>query len=247
MGNSPERRRNARTFTDTTTKRVQEIKNGLVLQVATKKGAFWKEICKIRARWDIHAPTQLPPANADLYLGRLLPSEAKLTEQDIYDLHSWERDIKRLGLWLAVPGLERCREEIEWWPFMAALVLYQPPLDALREYGERCRISVEPGVEFCWAHDPANREQRQRITSRAGKSKPNKELLSIKARLSALADEVLDGSTDKAVGAVASQILNVYLRALEQEREWKELGEIEERISALEDQARTREDSRRWR
>jgi len=43
---------------------------------------------------------------------------------------------------------------------------------------------------------------------------------------------------DKAVGAVALQILNVYLRALEQERKWKELGEVEERISALEQRAR---------
>jgi len=105
---------------------------------------------------------------------------------------------------------------------------------ATKRNGEPCRISVEPSVQVCWAHDPANYEQRQRITSRAGKSKPNKELLSVKERLSVLADGVLDGSTDKAVGAVASQILNVYLRALEQERKWKELNEIEERISALE-------------
>jgi hypothetical protein len=109
---------------------------------------------------------------------------------------------------------------------------------ATKRDGEPCRISVEPGAEYCWAHDPVNREQRQRITSRAGKSKPNRELISIKERLSALADGVLDGSTDKAVGAVASQVLNVYLRALEQERKWKELGEIEERISALERSAR---------
>src|SRR5215203_3695635 len=122
-----------------------------------------------------------------------------------------------------------------------------PRCSAIKRNGERCKVSVEPGVEFCWAHDPANREQRQRITSRAGKSKPNKELLSIKERLSALADGVLDGSVDKAVGAVASQILNVYLRALEQERKWKELGEIEERISALEERARSQGDHRRWR
>jgi len=122
-----------------------------------------------------------------------------------------------------------------------------PPCSATKRDGEPCRISVEPRVEFCWAHDPANREQRQRITSRAGKSKPNKELLAIKKRLSTLADGVLDGSTDKSVGAVASQILNVYLRALEQERKWKELDEIERRISTLEEQARSRGDDRRWR
>jgi hypothetical protein len=126
-----------------------------------------------------------------------------------------------------------------------------PRCSATKRNGEPCRISVEPGVEFCWAHDPANREHRQRITSRAGKSKPNKELLSIKERLSALAsalaDGVLEGSTDRAVGAVASQILNVYLRALETERKWKEFGEIEERISTLEERARSQGDNRRWR
>jgi hypothetical protein len=121
-----------------------------------------------------------------------------------------------------------------------------PRCSAIKRDGERCRISVEPGVEFCWAHDPANREQRQRIASRAGKSKSNKELLSVKKRLSTLADSVLDGSTDKAVGAVASQILNVYLRALETERKWKELGEIEERIGTLEERARSEGDNRRW-
>jgi hypothetical protein len=117
---------------------------------------------------------------------------------------------------------------------------------ATKRNGEPCRVTVDHGVEFCWAHDPANREQRQRITSRAGKSKPNKELLSIKERLSTLADGVLEGSTDRAVGAVASQILNVYLRALEQERKWKELGEIEERISALEASAK-QAGNRTWR
>jgi hypothetical protein len=33
---------------------------------------------------------------------------------------------------------------------------------------------------------------------------------------------------------VVSQVLNVYLRALETERKWKELTEVEERIAALE-------------
>jgi hypothetical protein len=121
-----------------------------------------------------------------------------------------------------------------------------PICRATKRNGEPCRVTVEPGVDLCWAHDPANREQRQRITSRAGKSKPNKGLLSIKERLSALAHGVLDGSTDKSVGGVVSQILNVYLRALEQEREWKELGEIEERLSALEAKT-TQRGNRTWR
>src|ERR671917_278497 len=119
-----------------------------------------------------------------------------------------------------------------------------PRCRATKRSGEPCRISVELGVEFCWAHDPANREQRQRITSRAGKSKPNKELLSIKERLSTLADGVLDGSTDKAVGAVASQILNVYLRAVSVELKAKEQLELTERLEALEEALEQRKGDR---
>jgi hypothetical protein len=56
-----------------------------------------------------------------------------------------------------------------------------PRCGAPKRNGEGCRIGVEPGVEFCWADDPANHAQRQRITSRAGnKSRPNKELLLVK-------------------------------------------------------------------
>jgi hypothetical protein len=159
MGSLPEGRRNARTFTNKTRKRIQEIKNGLVLHVATKNGAFWKEVSKTRARWDIHAPTQLPPADSDLlYPGRLLLSKARFTETDVYDLHEWNQDVRRLWLWLAVPGQERYREEIDWRPFMAALVLYQPPLGALREfakYGGIVPVTPEHRREdSATSHDP---------------------------------------------------------------------------------------------
>ncbi len=120
-----------------TQNRIQLVKNGLVLQVATKKGQFWEEVRMVRARWGIEAPTQLPPEDTGgLYPGQLLPSKAKLTEQYIYDSHNWEQDIERLRLWLAVPGLERYREELDWRPFLAALALYQPPLDAMPEFAE---------------------------------------------------------------------------------------------------------------
>ncbi len=99
MGSLPEGRRNARTFTDTTIKRIQEIKNGLVLQVATKKGAFWNEVCKIRSRRDIQAPTQLPPANTDLLCpDQLLRLKAENAEDYVYKHHNWHQDIRRLSL-----------------------------------------------------------------------------------------------------------------------------------------------------
>jgi hypothetical protein len=55
----------------------------------------------------------------------------------------------------------------------------------------------------------------------------------VKRRLSEMADGVLDGSVDKGVGAVASQILNVYLRAVGIELKLKEQLELEARIEEL--------------
>jgi hypothetical protein len=135
MDSFPEARRGAGSFTNGPTKGIQEIKNGLTLQVARQQGAFWEEICKTRARWSIQAPTQFPPADTSLlYPEQLLTPKAESTETYFDDCHNWGQDIERLALWLAVPGLQRYREKIDWLPFMAALVLYQPPLDSLQEF-----------------------------------------------------------------------------------------------------------------
>jgi hypothetical protein len=73
------------------------------------------------------------------------------------------------------------------------------------------------------------------MASRAGKSKPSRELTGIKQRLRDLADDVLEGRQDKAVAAVASQVLNVYLRAISIEMKAKEQLELIERLEALEE------------
>jgi hypothetical protein len=101
---------------------------------------------------------------------------------------------------------------------------------------------------LCWLHDPINRETRRRITSKAGRSRPSRELASIKARLSALADDVLTGTVDKGVAAVASQVLNVYLRAVSVELKVNEQRELIERLARLEEAAERKSEggSRRW-
>jgi hypothetical protein len=73
-----------------------------------------------------------------------------------------------------------------------------------------------------------------RNASRAGKSSPSRELAGIKRRLSELAVDVLEGSVERGDGAVVSQILNVYLRALSVELKVKEVTELEERLEELE-------------
>jgi predicted RNA-binding Zn ribbon-like protein len=97
-----------------------------------------------------------------------------------------------------------------------------------------CTAAVEPPQRFCWWHDPANVDKRRRAASKAGKSKPSRELAGIKQRLSDLADDVLTGAVDKGVAAVASQVLNVYLRAVSVELKVNEQLELTERLAALE-------------
>ncbi len=102
--------------------------------------------------------------------------------------------------------------------------------------GSRCQRSAEGPNGLCWAHDPTNADQRRRLASKAGKSKPDRELANIKARLSDLARDVLEGRQDKGVAAGASQVLNVYLRAVSVELKAREQLELIERLEALEEQ-----------
>jgi hypothetical protein len=117
---------------------------------------------------------------------------------------------------------------------------------ATKRDGSPCTLpSTGPGG-LCWAHDPANAEKRRRGQSRGGRNKPSKELAAIKGRLSDLADDVLEGSVERGTAAVASQVLNVYLRAVSVELKAREQLELIERLEALEE-ALERNNERRGR
>jgi hypothetical protein len=117
---------------------------------------------------------------------------------------------------------------------------------ATKRDGSPCTLPSYGTDGLCWAHDPKNAERRRRGQSRGGKSKPSKELLSIKQRLSNLVDDVLEGNVDKGVAAVASQILNVYLRAISTELAVREQLELLERLEALEGAAEQQKGGKRW-
>ncbi len=116
--------------------------------------------------------------------------------------------------------------------------------------GSRCTVTVEPPQTYCWWHDPENAEQRKRAASRggkrAGRGRPMAELADIKSRLSRLAEDVLAGGVDKGVAAVASQVLNVYLRAVSVELKVREVEELEARLDALERAAQGGRGGKRW-
>ena len=111
--------------------------------------------------------------------------------------------------------------------------------------GEPCERIVPASQGYCYSHDRNRADERRRAASKAGKSKPNREVADIKRRLSDLAVNVLSGSVDKGVGAVVSQVLNVYLRAVSVELKVKEAEEIEGRLGELETML-TREKGQRW-
>lgn len=116
---------------------------------------------------------------------------------------------------------------------------------AIKRDGSRCRGSVKPGEEWCWNHDPTNAERRQRNTSKAGKSKPSRDLGAIRSQLQDLTDRVLTGEVHRSAAAVCGQLLNVKLRAVEVERKIREQEELEGRIEALEQASEGGRDGRR--
>jgi hypothetical protein len=112
----------------------------------------------------------------------------------------------------------------------------------IKRDGSRCTVTVEPPNTYCWWHDPANADQRRRAASkggkRAGRGRPVSELSEIKKLLTDLTARVLGEGTEEKLAtgpaAVANQLINTRLRAIEVERKIKETEELEGRLEALE-------------
>ena len=105
---------------------------------------------------------------------------------------------------------------------------------ATKASGAPCKAPATGPHGYCWAHDPANAERRSRMASKAARSKPNREIPAIKALLEDLTERVLSGGLETSRAAVANQLVNTRLRAIEQERKMRELEELAERLEALE-------------
>jgi len=95
-------------------------------------------------------------------------------------------------------------------------------------------VSVAPGVQWCFNHDPARAHERRRNASRAGRSKPSRDLAGVKTQLQNLTRDVLAGDLETGRAAVANQLINTRLRAIELERKTRETDELEVRIEELE-------------
>ena len=108
---------------------------------------------------------------------------------------------------------------------------------AIKANGERCKGIAATGSDYCPAHDPARAEERSRMASRAAKSRLSSTMMdipTIKSKLKDLYDAVLEGRVDRSAAAVANQIANTQLRAVEVERRVREQDELESRLDELE-------------
>jgi hypothetical protein len=122
---------------------------------------------------------------------------------------------------------------------------------AIKPDGVRCKARAMKGSEWCFNHNPDYSDERRRNASKGGKhggrGRPAKSgaegLQDIRELLKSLTDDVLSGEVERATAIAANQLLNTALRAIELERRWKELGEIEERLCALEE---ARQGVSRW-
>jgi hypothetical protein len=111
---------------------------------------------------------------------------------------------------------------------------------AIKANGERCKGVAIGSSQWCYQHSPQHAQERRRNASKGGKRggrgrpSPAGELEEVKTLLRELTEDVLSGKQDKSIATIANLLLNTRLRAVELERKWKEVQELEGRLEALE-------------
>jgi hypothetical protein len=99
--------------------------------------------------------------------------------------------------------------------------------------GEPCTLPASGPQGLCWAHDPANREQRRRMASRAARSKGNKEVALLKEEIKSVISEVKTGGLDRNDAAVMIQGYRALKDFIALERQVKETDELAAEIEEL--------------
>jgi len=106
--------------------------------------------------------------------------------------------------------------------------------EASKPDGSPCERIVSASQTHCYAHDPERSAERRRNASNAAKSKPNKEIVVLKAHLKEIAEDVRTGELEPRQGAVMVQCLNSVRALMVLERDIKEMEELERRLEHIE-------------
>lgn len=112
----------------------------------------------------------------------------------------------------------------------------------ITQAGTACKGIPIDDSDYCYAHHPDRASERRRHGSKGGKrggrGRPQAELSGLKAQLEDLTEQVLSGELPTGPAAVANQLINTRLRAIEQERKVRELEDVLARLDALEENQR---------
>lgn len=135
----------------------------------------------------------------------------------------------RLLLARAHPDAGGSGELFVWAQALREVLEDEPPP---RQVCGRCNPAPR---EAAPAHDPARQEARRRAASKAGKSKPGRELTEAKRDILEVIKGVREETIERPVGAVVFQGYNVLLKALDVERRWRETDELETRLEEMEE------------
>jgi len=111
---------------------------------------------------------------------------------------------------------------------------------AITRGGARCKGVAIDGSGYCYAHHPDKAALRRAHASKGGKrggrGRPLSEVADAKGRLLDIADRMESGEMDTKTGIALSQVLNVFLRAVDLGLKAREQEELEARLSELEEQ-----------
>ncbi len=121
---------------------------------------------------------------------------------------------------------------------------------AITQAGTACKGIPMDGSSYCYVHHPEHQEERRRHGAKGGKRggrvRPLAELTGIKARLSDLADDVLEEKVDRGAAAVAGQLFNAVIRAIGMEMKVREVEELSARLETLEESLDSKRKGRTW-
>jgi hypothetical protein len=99
--------------------------------------------------------------------------------------------------------------------------------------GEPCTLLASGPQGLCWAHDPANREQRRRMASRAARSKGNREVATLKEEIKSVIADVRTGKLDRNDAQAMIQGYRVLKDFIALERQIKVSDELAAEIEEL--------------
>jgi hypothetical protein len=99
--------------------------------------------------------------------------------------------------------------------------------------GEPCTLPAIGPDGYCWAHSPKHAEERRRMASRAGSSRPSREVRTIKDEIKTAIAGVKDGSLDRNTARAMFTGYSVLLDYIKLERGVYVEEELAARLEAL--------------